>query len=54
MVYTEITKNEANYNSEKSDWFFNGWFFGWFDDKAISSFAEITKNEANYNEVTKN
>ena len=42
--WTEETKNEIPWIEEIADWFYNGWFFGWFDNKSTPDFIEEIKN----------
>ncbi len=44
MTWIEETKNTIEYYTGNSDWFYNGWFCGWFENKTTPSYTEETKN----------
>ena len=43
MAWTEEAKKTAEYYIEGSDWFYNGWFYGWFGNPTSSFIEEIKK-----------
>ena len=54
MGWTDLTKNTTEWFIENFGWFNQGWFYGWFDIKADSSWTEKTKNTSSFTEITKN
>jgi len=53
MDWTEEEKGTIEYYHDDSDWFYNGWFYGWFDNKSTPSFTEETKGTISWDEETK-
>ena len=52
--FTEETKTIISYYTENSDWFYKGWFYGWFDHKSTPSYIEETKTALGWTEEEKN
>ena len=42
--WIEEIKGTIEWYTENRDWFYNGWFFGWFDNKSTPDFIEEIKN----------
>ena len=53
MVWTEEVKKTTEFYTERSDWFYNGWFHGWFSSPSALSYTEETKNTISQTEEVK-
>lgn len=48
--WDEETKGTISYDTEHKDWFSNGWFHGWLDNKSTPSYVEETKGTISWTE----
>jgi len=53
MAWIEEGKKTTEFYTERSDWFYRGWFLGWFSFQPTPSYIEETKNTIDWTEEVK-
>ena len=48
--WDEESKGTITHTEENSDWFYNEWFYGWFDNKSTLSHTEESKGTITWTE----